>query len=120
MLRRCYPSWLDNSAFLGSFERRWAWSGNYAIQLAGGLLGKVQRQLLVVDAFQSRRSLLVWKVFGARLDGWTNADHPTESTPGVVPELYVKENCVYGALSPRGPTIRLLAKVFPINNTIVS
>ena len=35
-----------------------------------------------VRMFQSRRSLLVWKVFGARLDGWTNADHPTESVPG--------------------------------------
>ena len=35
-----------------------------------------------VRKFQSRRSLLAWKVFGERLDGWTNADHPTESTPG--------------------------------------
>jgi hypothetical protein len=35
-----------------------------------------------VRMFQSRRSLLVWKLFGARLDGWSNADHPTESTPG--------------------------------------
>lgn len=35
-----------------------------------------------VRMFQSRRSLLVWKVFGERLDGWTNADHPTESVPG--------------------------------------
>lgn len=35
-----------------------------------------------VRMFQSRRSLLMWKLFGARLDGWTNADHPTESTPG--------------------------------------
>ena len=35
-----------------------------------------------VRMFQSRRSLLVWKVFGQRLDGWANADHPTESTPG--------------------------------------
>jgi hypothetical protein len=35
-----------------------------------------------VRAFQSRRSLLVWKVFGRRLDGWTNEDHPTESVPG--------------------------------------
>ncbi len=35
-----------------------------------------------VRKFQSRRSLLAWKVFGRRLDGWTNADHPTESTPG--------------------------------------
>ncbi|MCC6850135.1 MAG: hypothetical protein IT294_16690 [Deltaproteobacteria bacterium] len=36
-----------------------------------------------VRSFQSRRSLLVWKIFGERLDGWANADHPTESTPGV-------------------------------------
>ncbi|MCP5152986.1 MAG: hypothetical protein H6983_02385 [Ectothiorhodospiraceae bacterium] len=35
-----------------------------------------------VRKFQSRRSLLVWKVFGRRLDGWTNADHPTEAVPG--------------------------------------
>ncbi len=35
-----------------------------------------------IRMFQSRRSLLVWKLFGARLDGWSNADHPTESTPG--------------------------------------
>ncbi len=32
--------------------------------------------------FQSRRSLLMWKIFGERLDGWSNADHPTESVPG--------------------------------------
>jgi hypothetical protein len=35
-----------------------------------------------VRAFQSRRSLLAWKVFGERLDGWSNADHPTETVPG--------------------------------------
>jgi hypothetical protein len=35
-----------------------------------------------IRKFQSRRSLLTWKVFGQRLDGWSNADHPTESTPG--------------------------------------
>ena len=35
-----------------------------------------------VRMFQSRRSLLVWKLFGQRLDGWSNADHPTESVPG--------------------------------------
>ncbi len=35
-----------------------------------------------VRAFQSRRSLLVWKISGERLDGWSNADHPTESVPG--------------------------------------
>ena len=35
-----------------------------------------------VRMFQSRRSLLIWKLFGERLDGWSNADHPTESVPG--------------------------------------
>jgi hypothetical protein len=35
-----------------------------------------------VRQFQSRRSLLMWKVFGRRLDGWSNADHPTETVPG--------------------------------------
>ncbi len=35
-----------------------------------------------VRKFQSRRSLLVWKVYGERLDGWTNEDHPTERLPG--------------------------------------
>ena len=35
-----------------------------------------------VRMFQSRRSLLIWKIFGRRLDGWTNADHPTETVPG--------------------------------------
>ena len=35
-----------------------------------------------IRKFQSRRSLLIWKIFGERLDGWSNADHPTETTPG--------------------------------------
>jgi hypothetical protein len=35
-----------------------------------------------IRMFQSRRSLLVWKIFGQRLDGWTNGSHPTESSPG--------------------------------------
>ena len=35
-----------------------------------------------VRKFQSRRSLLIWKVFGRRCDGWTNDDFPTETTPG--------------------------------------
>ncbi|MGE3539940.1 MAG: hypothetical protein AB7N91_21210 [Candidatus Tectimicrobiota bacterium] len=28
--------------------------------------------------FQSRRSLLIWKIYGKRLDGWSNADIPGE------------------------------------------
>jgi hypothetical protein len=35
-----------------------------------------------IRKFQSRRSLLVWKVFGKRLDGWTNDDFPSETIPG--------------------------------------
>ncbi len=35
-----------------------------------------------VRMFQSRRSLLIWKLYGQRLDGWSNADHPTETVPG--------------------------------------
>jgi len=35
-----------------------------------------------IRKFQSRRSLLVWKIFGRRLDGWTNNDFPTAKVPG--------------------------------------
>jgi hypothetical protein len=35
-----------------------------------------------IRKLQSRRSLLVWKVFGQRLDGFSNDDHPSESEPG--------------------------------------
>src|SRR5262249_11103443 len=35
-----------------------------------------------VRMFQSRRSLLIWKVHGKRLDGWSNDDFPTEAEPG--------------------------------------
>jgi hypothetical protein len=35
-----------------------------------------------VRKFQSRRSLLIWKIFGRRLDGWTNDDFPTARVAG--------------------------------------
>jgi len=35
-----------------------------------------------IRKFQSRRSLLVWKIHGRRTDGWQNEDFPTETTPG--------------------------------------
>jgi hypothetical protein len=35
-----------------------------------------------IRKLQSRRSLLAWKIFGARLDGFSNDDHPSESEPG--------------------------------------
>ncbi len=35
-----------------------------------------------IRKMQSRRSLLTWKIFGKRLDGFSNDDHPSESEPG--------------------------------------
>ena len=35
-----------------------------------------------IRKFQSRRSLLTWKIMGQRTDGWTNDDFPTETSPG--------------------------------------
>src|SRR5207302_5501818 len=35
-----------------------------------------------VRLMQSRRSLLIWKVFGRRTDGWDNDDLPYETIPG--------------------------------------
>jgi hypothetical protein len=35
-----------------------------------------------VRKLQARRSLLTWKVFGRRLDGFSNDDHPSETEPG--------------------------------------
>jgi Hydrazine synthase alpha subunit middle domain len=35
-----------------------------------------------IRKFQSRRSMLVWKIYGERLDGFSNDDHPSEKPPG--------------------------------------
>jgi hypothetical protein len=35
-----------------------------------------------IRQMQSRRSLLIWKIYGQRLDGWNNEDLPYEATPG--------------------------------------
>ena len=35
-----------------------------------------------IRKLQARRSLLAWKIFGKRLDGFTNDDHPSETEPG--------------------------------------
>ncbi|MCA9175731.1 MAG: hypothetical protein KDB14_14700 [Planctomycetales bacterium] len=35
-----------------------------------------------IRKFQSRRSLLVWKLYGERLDGFSNDDHPSPAEPG--------------------------------------
>ena len=44
--------------------------------------GEGMRKSRYIWAFQSRRSLLIWKIFGARLDGFSNDDHPSEPVPG--------------------------------------
>jgi hypothetical protein len=55
-----------------------------------------------VRMFQSRRSLLIWKVFGARLDGWSNDDFPTETTPGDPRTLQLKGEAVANTPANRG------------------
>lgn len=35
-----------------------------------------------IRKMQARRSLLVWKIFGRRLDGFSNDDHPSPAEPG--------------------------------------
>ena len=54
-----------------------------------------------VRMFQSRRSLLVWKVFGRRLDGWTNDDFPTETEPGNPRTLQIKGEPVDNTVANR-------------------
>jgi hypothetical protein len=43
-----------------------------------------------IRMFQSRRSLLIWKVYGQRMDGWHNDDFPTETVPGDPKTLQLK------------------------------
>jgi len=40
-----------------------------------------------VTMMQARRSLLIWKIYGQRLDGWQNDDMPYEATPGDVKSM---------------------------------
>jgi hypothetical protein len=54
-----------------------------------------------VRQFQSRRSLLIWKIYGERLDGWTNDDYPTEATPGDVATLQHKGDPLPDTLANR-------------------
>jgi hypothetical protein len=48
------------------------------------------RKSRYIWAFQSRRSLLIWKVSGARLDGFSNDEHPMEAVPGDPTTLQLK------------------------------
>ncbi|NOT54635.1 MAG: hypothetical protein HOP18_08540 [Deltaproteobacteria bacterium] len=57
------------------------------VTYAGQSLWRQTNASRYIRMFQSRRSLLTWKIFGRRLDGWTNANHPTETVPGNVATL---------------------------------
>jgi hypothetical protein len=54
-----------------------------------------------IRMFQSRRSLLTWKIFGKRLDGWSNDDFPTETEPGNPRTLKLKGEAVVDVASNR-------------------
>jgi len=68
-----------------------------------------------IRKFQSRRSLLIWKLFGQRLDGWSNTDHPTESVPGNASTLPAGANAneadldYTGSIMPPAPVTPLTA-----------
>ncbi|MGH7225087.1 MAG: hypothetical protein ACRELF_17840, partial [Gemmataceae bacterium] len=53
----------------------------------GAVHGQLSRY---VRLFQSRRSLLAWKIFGRRLDGWKNEDFAVEKVPGDAATLEYK------------------------------
>jgi hypothetical protein len=54
-----------------------------------------------IRMFQSRRSLLVWKVFGKRMDGWENDDFPTEKVPGNAQTLQLRGQPIANTLANR-------------------
>ena len=64
-----------------------------------------------IRKFQSRRSLLVWKLFGRRLDGWTNAAHPTEKS---------RTNRNSGSTSPPSALMRMPVARTPAQNSTVT
>lgn len=55
-----------------------------------------------VRMFQSRRSLLIWKIFGRRLDGWKNDDFALVKVPGDPSTLQYKGKPFHGDLRQVG------------------
>ena len=58
------------------------WGHKPLVKVGGNPVWRQTNASRYIRKFQSRRSLLIWKIFGRRLDGWTNGDHPTETSPG--------------------------------------
>jgi hypothetical protein len=54
---------------------------------------------------QSRRSLLAWKVFGKRLDGFSNDDFPIETVPGDPTSLQLKGKPIPNTEQNRGRAV---------------
>jgi hypothetical protein len=54
-------------------------TGKFSYPSVTGAFGQASRYLRF---FQSRRSLLVWKIYGRRLDGFSNDDFAYEMVPG--------------------------------------
>ena len=79
---------LDDETLVDGYDRTFLHLASDPDALAGippVISGRQWRQTNAsryVRMFQSRRSLLAWKVFGRRLDGWVNGDHPTETVAG--------------------------------------
>jgi uncharacterized repeat protein (TIGR02543 family) len=79
---------LDDTTVVNGFENtynRIAWDTSAQYGRAPVISSKTWRQTNAsryIRSYQSRRSLLMWKILGQRLDGWTNADHPTERVAG--------------------------------------
>jgi hypothetical protein len=59
-----------------------------------------------IRMMQSRRSLLIWKVYGERLDGWDNDDLPYETEPGNPDSMRHK-----GKLVETTPHVREIAHI---------
>lgn len=85
---------LDADAELVKIPNRGQWPGTY-YRLAADAQAKYGHKPIIhngtwrqtnasryIRKFQSRRSLLAWKIYGRRLDGWANEDFPTAKEPG--------------------------------------
>jgi hypothetical protein len=76
--------------------------------------GEGLRKSRYVWAFQSRRSLLIWKIFGARLDGFSNEDHPMEAVPGDPSTLQFKRQPFKLTAENRGhPDVGYTGSIMP-------
>ena len=83
---------------------RWTTPGAFGHKPLDRRRGGDQNASRYVRMFQSRRSLLIWKIFGERLDGLSNDDFPTETAPGDPSTLQLKGQPVPN--TPREPQPR--------------